>query len=1084
MAKYWAFLSYSHQDNLVKRKDSVAAHYRWAEWLHEALENWHVPAEFKQRRLPGDVAMPERFFPVFQDEKELPLNADLAGSIRTALEESRFLIVICSPRSAKSFYVNEEVRYFKELGRQPSILALIVDGEPNASEGGKTGFSPDEECFCPALRHPLKADATLDLSKRDAQEPIAGDVRLMTEGPPRELLANEVGHHHDVLDYMKLKLLAGLMHVGFDELAQRDKARQLREAAARNRRLWALVALFATIALIAVGAGVAAFLSRQEADRQRQTANEQRQEAEARKAEADDQRKVAQSETEEAVKQKKKALSLLVTGYLQQASGYFNPPGIKLSPPLDSGAEGGSYANNACLSDRTLSLALFESWREGLAYLAASARADPTDPRPENAIVQILSCWNWPLLQRTQALAYDNVTGLNWTTVPGCLSLATHTADGPAITVHLNIETGATVPDAQAGQPVPGHAEKAETPGNFFQGMLSPDGKTLAVVHCTPGMEHESWNAYDCTLQIYQLRPAAPTEPVAEDTPTGDGHYRWVDRSLSGRQFVSVRTASGAREIADVPLPEGADDAFDIVVDPEVRYIAVAYSTGLNGPKDRAGSHMVLWDAKAGRQLWTYDVGPGTDLTSMELDAPADLILIGTKKTVDYVDTVRGVVLDKATGRDVTPMLSDGSAPSAVVAVPNSTRLVLTGPPGLEAIDWTSPARKKHLADGPASDLLPSPDGRLVACSVPLKNSTFVVPVDGKNPARPIKGQLTESVPFWFNPDGSHLMTEDDDTMSDRETYRLYDTTNGAPVSDPIELVERGEVTPDQNWFVFQESDSGEGGTYTLTLRDADAGGGVFRVPLFCSENPPFESVTLSCPDAEKVLDTGDTDTAKGKILHLHFYAAPTPSWLADLADAAAGLKLDTHGELTESTDVPHQLAALNRAVSADEVSELDGWGLDYLKGIGAMASANVSTSPPPTSPTAANPPTSAPASGQVDLAKFIRDFLDASNSGSTDSEITYYASEVNYYDNGQRDTAFIRTDISKYNGTWPTRHFAVRGEPVVETIDAANWRVTCEIDFIVSNPTTGTARNGSLTDVIEVRNDNGCLEITSIQSK
>ena len=48
------------------------------------------------------------------------------------MQESRSLIVICSPKSAKSKWVNEEIRYFKSLGREHRVLCLIVDGEPYA----------------------------------------------------------------------------------------------------------------------------------------------------------------------------------------------------------------------------------------------------------------------------------------------------------------------------------------------------------------------------------------------------------------------------------------------------------------------------------------------------------------------------------------------------------------------------------------------------------------------------------------------------------------------------------------------------------------------------------------------------------------------------------------------------------------------------------------------------------------------------------------------------------------------------------------------------------------------------------------
>jgi WD40 repeat protein len=279
--KYWAFLSYSHQDNLETRKDGQRGRIRWAEWLHEALENYRVPAEFRDRTTSTGEPMPERFFPVFQDEKELPINADLGESIRTALRESRFLIVVCSPRAAVSRYVNEEVRYFKTLGRQNRIMTLMIDGEPNASFGSKEGYTAADECFCPALRHPLDGQGEVDTTRRDAQEPIAGDVRMKADSAPREATRGDLSLHRRALEQTRLKLIAGLMGVGFDELIQRDKDRQIKEERARSRRLRKLVAGFAVLALIAVAAGLIAYQQKQEAQRAQAQAESERTRAES-----------------------------------------------------------------------------------------------------------------------------------------------------------------------------------------------------------------------------------------------------------------------------------------------------------------------------------------------------------------------------------------------------------------------------------------------------------------------------------------------------------------------------------------------------------------------------------------------------------------------------------------------------------------------------------------------------------------------------------------------------------------------------------------------------------------------------------
>ncbi|HEY3043932.1 MAG TPA: TIR domain-containing protein, partial [Vicinamibacterales bacterium] len=250
---YRAFISYSHQDN---RRDRNA----WADWLHDAIETFKVPPELVGKPGRYGEPVPARLYPSFQDEKELPTNADLGESIRDALRQSRYLVVICSPLAAKSVYVNQEILEFKRLDRANRILAIIVDGEPNASDSG-TAVDPSRECFPPALRHPLGPDGNLDLSRR--AEPIAADTR---GADGKEISLNDKAHY-GALEREKLRVIAGVLGVGFDDLVQRDKERQLRDERARAERLRKLVAAFAMLALAATVAGVIAILARQEAQR-------------------------------------------------------------------------------------------------------------------------------------------------------------------------------------------------------------------------------------------------------------------------------------------------------------------------------------------------------------------------------------------------------------------------------------------------------------------------------------------------------------------------------------------------------------------------------------------------------------------------------------------------------------------------------------------------------------------------------------------------------------------------------------------------------------------------------------------------
>ena len=90
---------------------------------------------------------------------------ELGAKIEAALENSEALIVVCSRRSARSNWVEKEVTFFKALGRETRVFALIVDGVPHDSA---------QECFPNALKHRVDSDRRLtDVPA----EPLAVDVR-------------------------------------------------------------------------------------------------------------------------------------------------------------------------------------------------------------------------------------------------------------------------------------------------------------------------------------------------------------------------------------------------------------------------------------------------------------------------------------------------------------------------------------------------------------------------------------------------------------------------------------------------------------------------------------------------------------------------------------------------------------------------------------------------------------------------------------------------------------------------------------------------------------------------------------------
>lgn len=196
--EYFAFISYKREDE------------RWAKWLQRKLESYSLPTTLRKEN-PG---LPDRIRPVFRDQSDLS-GGNLRAEIEKGLNGSKYLIVICSPRSANSPWVSKEVSHFIDRGRGDDIIPFIIGGTPNSSD-------PDDECFPEGLR------------------------RLSGE---RELLGiniNEMGR-----DAAAIKVIARMFGLRFDSLWQRhEKAKRRRVAVITGIILSLLIAAVAVTAVL------------------------------------------------------------------------------------------------------------------------------------------------------------------------------------------------------------------------------------------------------------------------------------------------------------------------------------------------------------------------------------------------------------------------------------------------------------------------------------------------------------------------------------------------------------------------------------------------------------------------------------------------------------------------------------------------------------------------------------------------------------------------------------------------------------------------------------------------------------------
>lgn len=273
--RYKAFISYRHADNQEQDRE-------WASWLHTRLETWQIPPELIGKINGRGERIPESLYPVFRDEQSLPADADLASGLQYAIEQSGVLVVLCSPRSVQSKYVEQEIQHFQRLGRQDRIIGAILDGEPNASrDPAKAGT----ECFPEPLRRIVTGEGVVEL------EPLAADFRfegnegftrpervremLMENGLSSAEAQRRARTYADRLDLAFLKIAAGILGVPLEDLVKRDQAFQLKLARRRTRILM-------TVAASLLALTVVALWQWNEANRNRQKALFSQREAEKR----------------------------------------------------------------------------------------------------------------------------------------------------------------------------------------------------------------------------------------------------------------------------------------------------------------------------------------------------------------------------------------------------------------------------------------------------------------------------------------------------------------------------------------------------------------------------------------------------------------------------------------------------------------------------------------------------------------------------------------------------------------------------------------------------------------------------------
>lgn len=195
--RYDAFISYRHSplDMEIAKK------------VHTGLETYRIPGSVRKKTGKNKMGR------VFRDQEELPIGSDLDDNISGALRESKYLIVICSPRTPDSYWVCKEIETFIEMHDRYHILAVLIEGEP-------------DESFPPQL---------LTDESGNPVEPLAADVRGESRKERNAKFKTEI-----------LRLIAPVIGCTYDDLKQRHRERIIKRTVAIVSSIAAVLAVAGT----------------------------------------------------------------------------------------------------------------------------------------------------------------------------------------------------------------------------------------------------------------------------------------------------------------------------------------------------------------------------------------------------------------------------------------------------------------------------------------------------------------------------------------------------------------------------------------------------------------------------------------------------------------------------------------------------------------------------------------------------------------------------------------------------------------------------------------------------------------------
>jgi len=206
--KYNAFISYRHTE-----LDKYVA-----ENLHSLIETYKMPKQVVEKYNITDNNIRR----IFRDQEELPLSSNLQDPIYEALSQSKFLIVICSPRLKESKWCKKEIQTFIKMNGRENILCVLIEGEP------KDSF-PEELLY---YKEKIKTKTGKERIKKIPCEPLAMDVRGNNKKEVYKKLKTEL-----------IRIIAPMYNLDYDDIKRRHEERELK----RKVRIFRIITIISIL---------------------------------------------------------------------------------------------------------------------------------------------------------------------------------------------------------------------------------------------------------------------------------------------------------------------------------------------------------------------------------------------------------------------------------------------------------------------------------------------------------------------------------------------------------------------------------------------------------------------------------------------------------------------------------------------------------------------------------------------------------------------------------------------------------------------------------------------------------------------